>query len=164
MIEPAAMKLIWVGVALLAYGLFRWRWLIAMQEVVANAVHDAEQWGREPGTSAPAKDLIERLTNAAYRPFATWCVAAVVSLGVVLGVVRDLGRKRTAPAQADVVDKEAQVTLRLLVAVLATSPIALVLVTALFCLGFLLRGSAKAVIGLIPVATVLGGRLHQPST
>ena len=71
MIEPVVMKLIWVGGALLAYGLFRWRWLIAMQEVVVSAVQDAEQWARAPETSIPAKELIERLTNAAYRPFAT---------------------------------------------------------------------------------------------
>ena len=89
----------------------------------------------------------------------------VVSFGVIFGVVRDLGRTQTAPARTDAMDEEAQVTFRLLIAVLATSPITLVLVSAFFCFGSLLRlrGSAKAVIGLIPEATVFG-RLHQPST
>lgn len=54
-------------------------------------------------------------------------------------------------------------TFRLLVAVLTTSPIALVLVAIVFCLGLLFQGSAKAVLGLIPEATVFG-RLRQPST
>ena len=167
MIEPVAMKLIWVGVALMAYGLFRWRWLIAMQDIVVGAVQDAERWERAPQTSAPAIDLIRRLRNAAYRPFTTCCIAVVVSVGVVVGAARDLGRKPAVPAQAGatgVVNEEAQVISRLLVAVLATSPIALVLVTAFICLGSLLRGSAKAVIASIPEASTIGGPLHQSST
>ena len=163
MIDPVVIKLIWVGAALVAYGLFRWRWLVATEDFVISAVQDAERWGQSPGTSAFAKDLVERFSNAAYRPFATWCIALFVSCGVVVAVIRDLRRKHSASAQDDAADEEARMTFRLLVAVLTTSPIALVLVVVVFCLGLLFQGSAKAVLGLIPEATVFGW-LRQPST
>lgn len=162
MIEPVAIKLIWVAAGLTAYGLFRWRWLVAMQEVVVSAVYDAEQWSRSVETCTSTKNLIERLTSAAYRPFATWGIAIIVSLGVIVGAVRGV-RKRT-PANTEAMDAEGSMTLRLLVAVLTTSPFALVLVAFAFCLGLLFRGSAKAVLELMTQVTVLGGRMHQPTT
>ena len=61
-------------------------------------------------------------------------------------------------------DDGSVVTLRLLVAVLTTSPIALLLVAASFCLGFLFRGSAKTVLELIPEAALFGWRQHQSIT
>ena len=81
---------------------------------------------------------------------------------MVVCAVRNL-RKRPA-IHTEAMDEEAEVTLRLLVAVLATSPVALVLVAAAFCLGLLFRGSAKTVLDLMPEATLFGTRLHQPST
>lgn len=162
MIEPVAVKLIWVAAALAAYGLFRWRWLVAMQEVVVGAVYDAEQWSRSAGTSASTKNMVERLTNVAYRPFATCGIAVLVSIGLIVGSVR--GLREATPASTDAMDAEASMTLRLLVAVLTTSPVALVLVIIAFCVGLLFRGSTKAVLELMPQATVFGGRLHQPST
>ncbi len=163
MIEPVVLKLIWVGTALVAYGLFRWRWLVATQEVVISAVQDAERWGRSPGASASAKDLVERFANVAYRPLATWCVALLVSVGVVVGVIRNLRRKGTAAPRTDAMDEEATMAFRLVVAVLMTSPIALALVAVVFCLGFLFQGSAKAVLGLVPEAAIFGP-IHQPGT
>ncbi|MDE0040355.1 MAG: hypothetical protein OXU77_22745 [Gammaproteobacteria bacterium] len=162
MIEPVAVKLIWAGAILAAYGLFRWRWLVAMQDFVISAVEDAERWAQSTTTSAFAKDLVERFSNAAYRPSATWRIALLVSCGVVFAVVRNLHRN-SPPAQDEAAEEEARMTFRLLVAVLTTSPIALVLVFVVFCFGLLLQGSVRAVLGLIPEATVFG-RLHQPST
>ena len=162
MIEPVAIKLIWVAVGLTAYGLFRWRWLVAMQEVVVGAVYDAEQWSRSVETSESTKKLIERLTSAAYRPFAIWRIAMIVCLGVIVGAVR--GIRRRTPANTEAMDAEASMTLRLLAAVLTTSPFALLLATVAFCLGLLFRGSAKAVLELMTQVTVLGGRLRQPTT
>ena len=161
MIEPVAIKLIWAGAILVAYGMFRWRWLVATQDFVISAMQDAEQ--RLPKSSAIFKDLVERSSNAVYHPLATWWIAVLVSCGVVVAVIRNVGRRHSARRQYDAVDEEARMTCRLLVAVLATSPIALVLVIVVFCLGLLFQGSAKAVLGLIPEATVFG-RLHQPST
>ena len=163
MIDPVLMKLIWAGIVLAAYGLFRWRWLVATQEVVIGAVRDAERWGRSPRASAPVKDAVEHLANAAYRPVATWGIAVGVSLGVVLAVIRELRGKHAAPAQTDTASEEALVAVRLLAAVLITSPIALLLAIVVFCLGLLFLGSAKAVLGLIPEATAFG-RMRQPST
>ena len=160
MIESVVIKLIWVGVVLTAYGLFRWRWLVATQDFVISAVQDAEGWSRSRGTSATAKAQVEDLAKTAYHPLKTWRIAVLVSLGVVVAVIRNLGRKHTAAASTDAADEEARMTVRLLVAVLITSPIALVLVVLVFCLGLLFQGSAKAVLGLIPEATVFG-RLHQ---
>ena len=162
MIEPVAIKLIWVAALLTAYGLFRWRWLVAMQEVVVSAVYDAEQWSRSAETSASTKNLIERLTNAAYRPFATWGIAIIVAVGLIVGAVR--GVRKRMPANTEAMDAEASMTLRLLAAVLTTSPFALALVAVAFCLGLLFRGSAKAVLERMTQVTVLGGRLHQPTT
>ena len=163
MIEPVVVKLIWLGAGVAAYGLFRWRWLIATQEFVIGAVWDAEQWARSPGASANAQGRVEYFANVAYRPFATCCVAVLVSLGVVVAVIRDLRHKDPAPARTKIADREALITFRLLVAVLATSPIALVLATLVFCIGLLFRGSVKAVLDLIPEAAVFG-RTHQAST
>ncbi|MDE0193687.1 MAG: hypothetical protein OXQ90_20240 [Gammaproteobacteria bacterium] len=162
MIEPVVVKLIWVGAILLTYGLFRWRWLVAMQDFVISAMQDAERAAQSTTTSAFAKDLVERFSNAAYRPWATWRIAVLVSCGMIVAVIRNLHRS-SPPAQDDAADDEALMTFRLLVAVLTTSPIALALVFVVLCLGLLLRGSVRAVLGLIPEATVFG-RLHQPST
>ena len=165
MIEPVVIKLIWVGVAVAAYGLLRWRWLIATQDVVVGLVQDAEQWCQSPEASATAKSQVERFANAAYRPLATWGIALMASLGVVVGVVATVVRQlrgHTAPARTDATDEEALVCSRLLAAVLMTSPIALLLVMAVFLMGFLFLGSVKAVLALIPEATVFG-RMHQPS-
>lgn len=160
MIEPVATKLIWVGAVLVAYGLFRWRWLVATQGIVLRTVHEAEQWSQRTGTSAPAKSLVIRLTNAAYRPLTVWCIAVVVSLAVVVGAVRNLRKDATANTAAS--DDEPEVRLRLLVAVLATSPITLLLVAAAFCLGLLFRGSAKTVLELMPQTTLFRWQSHQP--
>lgn len=161
MIEPVVAKLIWVAAVLAAYGLFRWRWLVATQGIVIRTVREAEQWSQSPGTNAAAKNVVMRLTAAAYRPFAVWCIAVFVSVGVVNGAVRNL-RKRAA-ANTGAVEEEPLVTLRLLVAVLTTSPITLVLVAAAFCLGLLFRGSVKTLLELMPQTTLFAGRLHQPS-
>ncbi|MDE0177196.1 MAG: hypothetical protein OXP36_01250, partial [Gammaproteobacteria bacterium] len=83
MIEPVVVKLIWAGAILAAYGFFRWRWLVAMQDFVISAMEDAERWAQSTTTSAFAKDLVERFSNAAYRPSATWRIALLVSCGVV---------------------------------------------------------------------------------
>lgn len=155
MIEPVAIKLIWVGVAVVAYGLLRWRWLIATQDVVIGVVQDAERWCRSAGASATAKGRVERFASAAYRPLATWRIALLVSLGVVVAVLRRL-RKHTVPARTDATDEEALMSVRLLAAVLMTSPIALVLVAVVFLVGLLFHGSAKAVLALIPEATIFG--------
>lgn len=160
MIEPVAAKLIWVGAVLVAYGLFRWRWLVATQGIVLRTVHEAEQWTQLPETSAPAKGLVTRLTKAAYRPFTVWCIAVVVSVAVVVGAVRNLSKHGSTDAAAS--DDEHEVPLRLLVAVLATSPITLLLVAAAFCLGLLFRGSAKTVLELMPQAILLRWQPHQP--
>lgn len=162
MTDPVVVKLIWLGAVLVAYGLFRWRWLVATQGIVIRTVQDAERWSQSRGASAPTKDLIARLTNAAYRPLAIWCIAVVASLGVLVGAVRGL-RKHNA-ARSEAADEEAVVTLRLFCAALTTSPITLVLVAAACCLALLLRGSAKTVLDLMPAATLFGWRLHQPST
>lgn len=163
MIEPVAIKLIWAAAILVAYGMFRWRWLVATQDFVVSAMQDAEQRRRSPESSAIFKDLVERFSNAVYHPFATWWIAVLVSCGVVVAVIWTVRRKNSARAQYDAADEDARMTSRLLVAVLTTSPIALVLVVVVFCLGFLFQGSAKAMLELIPEATVFG-RLHQPST
>lgn len=163
MIEPVVLKLIWVGAGLTAYGLFRWRWLIATQEIVISAMQDAERWGRSPAASPTAKDLAQRFANAAYRPLATWCIALLVSVGVVVGVIRNLRRKGTSSHRTTAMEEEASMAFRLVVAVLMTSPIALALVAVVFCLGFLFQGSAKVVLGLIPEAAIFG-QIHQPST
>ena len=163
MVEPVVMKLIWVGVAVAAYGLLRWRWLIATQDVVIGIVQDAERWSQSP--EATAKGRVELLAEAAYRPLATWGIALMVSLSVVVGVVGAVARhlrRHTAPARTDVADQEVLIYFRLLAAVLMTSPIALLLVVAVFLMSFLLRGSVKAVLALIPEATMFG-RMQQPS-
>lgn len=121
MIEPVAIKLIWVGVAVVAYGLLRWRWLIATQDVVIGVVQDAERWCRSAGASATAKGRVERFASAAYRPLATWRIALLVSLGVVVAVLRRL-RKHTVPARTDATDEEALMSVRLLAAVLNDEP------------------------------------------
>lgn len=165
MIEPVVIKLIWVGVAVAVYGLLRWRWLIATQDVVIGLVGDAEQWCRSAEATATARSRVELLADAAYRPLATWGIALMVSLGMVVGVVATVVRHlrgHTVPARTDTTDEEASVSFRLLAAVLMTSPIALLLVVAVFLVGFLFLGSVKAVLALIPEATIFG-RMQQPS-
>ena len=162
MIEPVVVKLIWLGVGLAVYGLFRWRWLVATQEFVISAVRGAEQWARSSETSTIAKDRVEHFANAAYRPLATLWVAVLVSTGVFVAVIRDLRRQEPASAGIEIADEEALTTFRLIVAVLTTSPIALLLATAMFCVGLWFRGSVKAVLSLIPEAAIFGR--HQTST
>ncbi len=122
MTEAIQLKIAWAIAAVIAYGLFRWRWMSATHDFRARVGREADRWAEDPRVDPKVRESIVLLADAAYRPATPW----IILLGVIVGMVSSPGRPHAVRLSDDpeVSRKLVVLKLKLLLALITTSPLA----------------------------------------
>ena len=142
MSDPVLIKIAWaIGVAI-AYGLLRWRLMVATHEFRVQAGREADRLAADPRVPRDTQAMLTRLADMAYGFFTPWLVllALIAAMTFPLRESRRAGIADDGEIAADVTG----VKLKLVVALITASPLACALAAVVLTIGLLLRGSVEA--------------------
>ena len=140
--DPILVKIAWVFGVVIGYGLLRWRLMLATREFQLRAGCEADDWAADSRVAADARRSLTRLADMAYRPFTPWLVLLALTVATVLPPWRP--RDSHVSDDAGVAAEVSRVRLKLVFALVTTSPLACVLAAMVVAVGLLLRGSVSA--------------------
>ena len=143
MTEPVLFKIVCVIGAVIAYGLLRLRMMKATHEFRTRVGCEADRWAEDPRVDPRVRASLMGLADMAYRPAAPWLVLSGLIVAVLLPLHK-LPDIRFSD-DAEVVSAVVQIKLKLLFALIATSPLACVLAVTVLMIGLLVRSSVSVV-------------------
>ena len=143
MTEPVLIRIACVVAAVVAYGLLRLRLMRATHEFRVRAGCEADDWAQDPRVSPDVRATLRALADMAYRPAAPWLVLLGLSVVMILPP-RKLSDIRISD-DAAVATKIVLLKLKLLFALIATSPLVCVLAGVVLMIGLLVHSSVRAV-------------------
>lgn len=143
MTEPVLFKIACVIGAVIAYGLLRLRMMKATHEFRIRVGCEADRWAEDPRVDPMVRASLTSLADMAYRPVTPWLVLC----GLIVAVLLPLHKLPDVRFSDDVevVSEVVQIKLKLLFALIATSPLACVLAVTVLMIGLLVRSSVSAV-------------------
>ena len=150
MTEPVLIKIATVIGVIFAYGLLRWRLMTATHEFRVRAGCAADRMAEDPRVSPDTQAKLTRLADMAYRSFTPW----LVLLALIVAIFLPLRSRRSAEVSdnAEVAGKVALLKLKLVIALITTSPLACALAVLVLALGLLVRGSVDALASYMAAA------------
>lgn len=150
MTEPVLIKIATVIGVIFAYGLIRWRLMTATHEFRVHTGCAADRMAEDPRVSPDTQATLKHLADMAYRFFTPW----LVLLGIIVATFLPLRRRRPAEVSdnAEVAGEVGLLKLKLVIALITTSPLACALALPVLALGLLLRGSVEALAGYMATA------------
>ena len=147
MVEPVLIKMIAVIAVVVGYGLLRWRLMVATHEFRICAGCEADRLASDPRVGDEMRASLTALADAVYRPAAPWIVLTVLTVAMFLPV--DALRNVELPDDAEFSMRIGRSKLRLVFALLTTSPLAFILGVIVLMVGLLIHSSVNAVIDII---------------
>ena len=142
MTDDVIVKLIYIGVAVIGYGLFRWRLIAATQDFRKKIGIQADRWGRDERVDPQVRNTLPFLADMAFRPATPWLVLGGLIIAMLTPVRKDHEAILAEIADdAEVAKEIIRLRLGLLLALITTSPLALVLALAVLVVGLLIRAS-----------------------
>lgn len=150
MTEPVLIKIATVIGVIFAYGLLRWRLMTATHEFRVHTGCAADRMAEDPRVSPDTQARLTRLADMAYRSFTPW----LVLLALIVAMFPPFRSRCPAelPDNAEVAGEVSLLKLKLVVALISTSPLACALALPVLALGLLLRGSVEALAGYMATA------------
>ena len=142
MTDDVIVKLIYIGVTVIGYGLLRWRLIAVTQDFRIKIGIQADQWGRDERVHPQVRSALPILADMAFRPATPW----LVLVGLINAMRKPVRKNHAAilaeiSADAEVAQAIIRLRLGLLLALITTSPLALVLALAVLIVGLLIRTS-----------------------
>lgn len=143
MTEPVLVKIGYAVVAVVAYGLLRWRWMRATQDFRIRAGCEADLRADDPHVKPWVRASLAGLADKAYRPMAPW----LLLLGLVIVMILPVRKLDHSEFSDDpvVADKVARLKVKLVFGLMSTSPLACVFAAAVLMLGLLTRRSVDVI-------------------
>lgn len=154
--EPVLVKIGYVVAAVFAYELLRWCMALATHEFRVRTGREADCWARDPRLPPDIQATLAALAALAYWPSAPWLMLLLLVaglFGMIAGMLGAILPRRLQPDGSGIPDDEviAQVIrlkLKLVAALVTTSPLASILAVAILIIGaligFALFGSIRA--------------------
>ena len=143
MTDPVLFKIAWVIGAVIAYGLLRLGMMKATHEFRIRVGCEADRWAEDPRVDPRVRASLTGVADMAYRPATPWLVLSGLTVAVLLPLHK-LPDVRVSD-DAEVVAEVVRIKLKLLLALIATSPLACVLAVAVLMIGLLVRRSVSAI-------------------
>ena len=143
MTEPVLIKIAWVIGIVIAYGFVRLRMMKATHEFRIRVGCEADRWAEDHRVDPRVRASLTGLADMAYRPATPWLVLSGLIVAVLLPLHK-LPDIRFSD-DAEVVSAVVQIKLKLLFALIATSPLACVLAVTVLMIGLLVRSSVSVV-------------------
>ena len=150
MTEPVLFKIAGVIGAVIVYGLLRLRMMKATHEFRIRVGCEADHWAGDPRVDPLVRASLTGLADMAYRPVAPWLILPGLIVAVVLPL-RKIPEIRLSDS-AEVASEVVQLKLKLLFALIATSPLACGLAVIVLMISLLVRSSVSAVKDSISVS------------
>ena len=143
MTEAVLFKIGCVVAVLIGYGLVRWRLMKATQEFRIRAGCDADRWAADSRVPEETQRALQGLADGMYRPMMPWLVVA----GTLIAVFMPYRRLEAAMPSLDPgIRKDiVRLNVRLVVAAVATSPLAGLATVFILLMGLLVRESFEAI-------------------
>ena len=151
MTEPMLIATGYVIGAVIAYELLRWLMVAATHRFRLEAGCDADRWAGDSRVDRSVRSVLAALADTAYRPAAPWRMLLLLNVsllsmiaGVIAGMIRAIFSRLPPPDPAGIADDvevAAQVVrlkLRLIAALISTSPLASILATAVLAVGWMI--------------------------
>ena len=150
MAEPVLIKIVTVVAVVIGYGLLRWRLMVATHEFRTRAGCEADRLASDPQVGDEMRATLTALADAVYRPVTPWIVVTVLTIGMLWPV--GALRKVELPDDAEIAKRIVRSKLRLIFALLTTSPLAFILAIVVLVAGLLIHSSVNAVIDIVSAA------------
>lgn len=150
MAEPVLIKIAWVLAVVVVYGLLRWRLMVATHEFRIRAGCEADRLASDPRVSEEMHATLTALADAVYRPATPWIVVTVLAIAVFLPV--GTLRKVELPEDTEIAAQIFRLKLRLIFAVVTTSPLACIVAILVLLGGLLFHSSVNAVTEIVSAA------------
>lgn len=143
MTEPVLVKIGYVVVAVVAYGLLRWRWMRATQDFRIRAGCEADLLAEEPLVKPGIRRSLTGLADMAYRPMVPW----LLLLGLVIVMILPFRRLDHSEFSddPDIAAKVGRLKVDLVFGLISTSPLACVFAAVVLALGLLTRRSVGVI-------------------
>ena len=143
MTEPALVKIGYAVVAVVAYGLLRWRWMRATQDFRIRAGCEADLRADDLRVKPWVRASMAGLADMAYRPMVPWLLLS----GLVIVMILPFRKLDHSELSDDpvVADEVARLKVKLVFGLMSTSPLACVFAAAVLTLGLLTRRSVDVI-------------------
>ena len=150
MIDPALVKIVYILVAVIAYGLIRWRLMRATHEFRVQVGCEADRWAENPKVEPRIRTSLSGLADMAYRPLTPWAllIGLIVATFLPSGKFGDL----RISDDEEVAKKVFELKLALFFALIAASPLACLLAAIVLAIGLLARSSVSAIRNSVSMA------------
>lgn len=155
MTEPVLIKIAYVLAAVIVYGLLRWRLMLATHEFRVRVACEADRWAEDPRVNPKIRISLAGLADAAYRPATPWLILIGLTVSMCLPLHRTRIRLSDVSDDAGVAAQIFQLKLKLLFALITTSPSACVLAMIVLMIGLLVH---KSVITIKDSVSAAGDR------
>lgn len=150
MAEPVLVKIAWVMGVVIGYGLLRWRLMVVTHDFRVRVGCEADHLASDPRINDEVRATLVSLADAVYRPVTPWIVVTVLTIAVFLPV--GALRKSELPDDDEIAMQIVRSKLRLILALLTTSPMAFILALNFLTVGLLFHSSLNAVTNIISSA------------
>ena len=143
MTEPILTRIAWILASVLAYGLLRWRLMHVTHEFRVRAGCEADRWAKDSRLDPKIRNSLAFLADAAYRPATPW----IVLIGLAAAMLLPLGKSHDVglPDDVEVAAELVKLKLKLLLALITTSPLASLLAMLVVVIGLLVRSSVNTI-------------------
>ena len=118
--------------------------MVATHEFRTRAGCEADRLASDPRVGDEMRATLAALADAVYRPVTPWIVVTVLTIGMLWPV--GAFRKVEPPDDAEIARQIVRSKLRLIFALLTTSPLAFTLAIVVLVAGLLIHSSVNAVI------------------
>ena len=142
MTDAVIVKLIYISVAVIGYGLLRWRLIAVTQEFRIRMGIQADRWGRDERIDPQLRNTLPFLADMAFKPATPW----LVLVGLINATLMPLRKDHETilaeiSADTEVAKKIIRLKLGLMLALITTSPLAFVLAFVVLVVGLPIRAS-----------------------
>ena len=151
MIDPALVKIVYILVAVITYGLIRLRLMRATHEFRVQVGCEADRWAENPKVEPRMRASLNHLADMAYRPLTPWALL----IGLIVAMFLPSGKFGDLRISDDkkVAKKVVELKLTLFFALIAASPLACLLAVVVLAIGLLARSSVSAIRDSVSMAS-----------
>ncbi len=142
MTDAVMIKIIYLGFAVVGYGLLRWRLMVVTQDFRIKIGKQADQWGQDGRVNPQLRAALPLLADMAFKPTTPWLILS----GLITAMLMPLHKDHEAVLaeisdDAEVAQKIIRLKQGLMLALITTSPLAFVLALVVLVVGLPIRAS-----------------------
>ena len=143
MTEDVLIRIAWVLAVVLAYGLLRWRVMHVTHGFRVRVACEADRRAEDSRVDPRIRESLALLADAAYRPATPW----IILLGLSVAPFLPLGRSHDVRLSdgVEIAAELVKLKLKLLLALITTSPLASILAMLVVIAGLLVRSSISTI-------------------